>query len=336
MPEHTREQLEEMEWDDFDEDGDEERPEWMSKAENPTGGFSKLHVVDLNKIEDGDERKNHAIYGVPVGWEVDDAPAPELNARILEVRTAEDDGEEAFAKALDKYGFLDEDHFLWVSGLVEDAISESPEAMQALVNAQMASMKQTQQDALAGAQSGDIAPVEGITMDQYAQTQAKIAQGADLDKSIAELKIERPQWDRVCAEWEARMKRDTTGAIMTAYGQAFAGAGVGQFAGAGAEISKNLLDPQSQGVGGDEPIPFERWIEVSEAQSAASQQGVDASTVLKNYGMTPADWGTAAGWWGQQLAQNAMNADFMENYNKLSEQYREKFSAGSADADIEF
>ena len=40
------------------------------------------------------------------------------------------------------------------------------------------------------------------------------------------------KWDRVSNEWMARMSRDTSGVISSAYAAAFAGGASGQFAGA--------------------------------------------------------------------------------------------------------
>ncbi|MBX7152791.1 hypothetical protein K1X84_14265 [bacterium] len=87
-------------------------------------------------------------------------------------------------------------------------------------------------------------------------------------------------------------------------------------------------------VSGDDPIPFEKWIEITEAQNAASQQGIDAGTVLKQYGMTIGDWSNVSAWWSQKFNANAMS--MFEEYTRLSDKYREKFATGSTNADIAF
>lgn len=79
---------------------------------------------------------------------------------------------------------------------------------------------------------------------------------------------------------------------------------------------------------------MEKWIEITEAQSAASRQGLDAATVLASYGMTPADWGVGGGWWSQHFTANAMK--LMPEYNRLQEKYKEKFASGFNADDIEF
>ncbi|MBX7152792.1 hypothetical protein K1X84_14270 [bacterium] len=79
--------------------------------------------------------------------------------------------------------------------------------------------------------SGELSPVEGVSLEDWALANAKIINGTGVNEILKILKIEQPQWDRINAEWNARMARDTTFAIATVYGQAFANAGQGQFGG---------------------------------------------------------------------------------------------------------
>jgi len=64
-------------------------------------------------------------------------------------------------------------------------------------------------------------PVEGITLDQWAQANAKLASGGTTDEVIKGLSIDAPKWDRVNNEWLTRMSNDTSFTIATKYSAAF-------------------------------------------------------------------------------------------------------------------
>lgn len=164
---------------------------------------------------------------------------------------------------------------------------------------------------------GLLEPVEGITMDQWAQTNAKIFGGGDLNQLIAALGIDKPKWDRVSAEWNDRMSKDTTFTITTAYGNAFASAGQG----ATGAAAQNAV---AQGVGGDlseEPMSYEKYIEVMVAQQAADQQGRDVNEVFKDFGITVMDWSNIGMFWSKKWQQNA------ELYHELDTKYRAIYEA---------
>jgi hypothetical protein len=176
----------------------------------------------------------------------------------------------------------------------------------------------------AGAMSspgGGLEPVEGVSCEQWAHIQAGLLSGNDLDAMLASAGMDRPRWDRVSAEWMARMQSDTTMAITTVYGNAFAGAGQGAFGGHAAQAA-------AVGVGGDvgaEPLPFERWVEIMEAQNAASERGQDPNAVLTSFGLSVMDWSNAGMYWNKRMQQEATR--YYELYNQYSEMYRAKYSA---------
>lgn len=188
------------------------------------------------------------------------------------------------------------------------------------------------QDRIEGELKGELEPVEGVTMQNWAQAQASLAQGGTVDTILSTLGIDQPAWDRISEEWNARMSRDTTATIATVYGQAFSGGGT--FGASGDATASALLDASQTGVDGEEPFPFEKWIEVTEAQNAAAEQGKDPVAVLASFGLTPAEWGVGGCWWGQKFSSEAIAR--MAEYNELSEKYRAKYAAGDADADVEF
>lgn len=184
----------------------------------------------------------------------------------------------------------------------------------------MGQMQQRAQGELAG----ELAPFEGVSLQAWAGVQAKVASGQDPNALIGALGIDRATWDRVSAEWMARMSRDTTATVATAYGNAFTQAAQGQFGGAAADPSKP-------------PITLEQWIEIQEAQGAAARDGRDANAVLAQYGMNALAWSNAGAWWAQHFSQNAMknNGELHRRYTELQAMYQAKFAQPSAD-DVQF
>lgn len=167
---------------------------------------------------------------------------------------------------------------------------------------------------------GGLDPVEGVTMEQWAHVQAALAGGGDIDLLIAGAGMDRPKWDRVSAVWMQRMTTDTSGAIATAYGNAFAGASQGQYGAQAAHAA-------AVGVGGDlggEPIPFERFVEIQEAMGVWTSQGHDANAVLAHFGMSALDWSNAGMFWSKRIQQEAMK--YHELYTRFSDFYRAKYS----------
>lgn len=155
---------------------------------------------------------------------------------------------------------------------------------------------------------GLLEPVEGITLEQWAQANAKIAGGSDKNQLIAGLGIDVPKWDRVNAEWLDRMSKDTTFTIATAYGNAFT---------SGSQMG-------THSVGGDlgpEPVSYEKYIEIMVAQDAAGRQGKDPVEALKQFGLTVLDWSNIGMYWSKKWQQNA------EHYHALDTQYRPIYEA---------
>jgi hypothetical protein len=246
------------------------------------------------------------------------------------------------AGLFDKYRIRNVQHWYQVTATFE-RWSESPacrakfptpgDLMQAQMNStQRISMELLNIGNQQGALAADLEPVEGISLAQWAKAQAQIANGGNYEEIIASNKVDRATWDRVSAEWNARMSRDTSATIAMEYGKAFQNSGVGQFAGAAAA---SYTAGQTEA---DAPIPFERYVEIECAQSAASKQGKDAAALLKSFGLSPMDWGAVGGWWSMYIGQNAMrnNGELHTRYTQLQAKFDAKYATASADDDISF
>jgi len=167
---------------------------------------------------------------------------------------------------------------------------------------------------------GGLDPVEGVTLEQWANVQAAVAGGSDLDQLIARVGVDRPRWDRVSAVWMQRLSTDTSGVVATAYGNAFAGASQGQFGAQAAQAA-------AVGIGGDlgpEPIPFERYVEIEQAMGAYASRGYDANAVLAHFGLSVLDWSNAGMYWSKRMQQEATR--YYELYMHYSDLYRTKYA----------
>ena len=252
-----------------------------------------------------------------------DAEAAEFRARIEAIEAVRAEGDDDDVAAVYRsWGFLDEAHYEWIRERLIPGYAQRG-AMQQTLDHQRAALKEQVQGRAAG-MSAELAPVHGVSMEDWAGGNARLAQGGDLAQVLAVLGVDEPTWQAVSAEWNRRMSADATATIATVYGQAFMGAGVGRFAAAGQQAASSLLDSGASDVAGGEPIPFARWIEITEAQSAGVARGEDAADILAGFGMTPAEWGVVGGWWSQRFAAEAMTR--LEEYNQLSARYREQYS----------
>lgn len=209
--------------------------------------------------------------------------------------------------------------------------------MQMQMNVYTQQMMGQMQARAQGELAGELAPVEGVSLQDWARAQAAVASGQDVNAIIASLGIDHAKWDRVSAEWMARMSRDTTATIATEYGKAFSTAGQGQFAGAAAQGVAGMSN-----VGATDnqkpPITLEQWVEITEAMGAAANQGRDPNAVLAQYGMNALAWSNVGAWWSTHFAQNAMKngGELHRRYSELSDHYRAKFAGPSADGDLSF
>jgi hypothetical protein len=304
----------------------------MPPVQLDSAGFPTQRDVSSANLVDPDATAHGAALDRTNTDEADGPSAPGWSfgdwdnfwMRVHAIEAAGNDSDEALHKALRKHGLRDKSHFDEVRDQFQERFGDDPAFAQAALDARTRSTKMQMNARMQGELKGELAPVEGISLEQWAWVMAKIASGGNPAALLEIAKLDDATWQRVSAEWNARMSRDTTATIATAYGQAFVATGPGPFGEAGKQTAAAMLDPNKKGVDGGPPIPMESWIEITEAQNAASQRGEDAAAVLASYGMTPADWGVVGGWWGQHFNANAMK--LIGEYNRLSEHYKRKFS----------
>ena len=165
-------------------------------------------------------------------------------------------------------------------------------------------------------------PFEGVSLEQWAAANAKLASGGKNEDVIKELGVDMPKWDRVNNEWLTRMKNDTTFVISTKYAAAFNTTATGNL-GSGSAISADSF-------------PFEKYVECMVAQDILGKQGRDAQDVLKDFGLTVADYSNIASYWSGKMMSDYTVA---MKFSQLDAEYRKKYSemtGGNAHSDLEF
>ncbi|MEZ4247721.1 MAG: hypothetical protein R3B99_05725 [Polyangiales bacterium] len=246
------------------------------------------------------------------------------------------------------FGYRDAGHFYKVRATVMkhfadyhgpnlgDCVFQSQRVMSASMKAgqmmHQANMQQSMQ-----ADPALVAPVEGVTMEQYAQIQARAASLSQdqFAALLAEQGMDMAKWHRVSNEWNTRMQNDTTHTLVTIYGQAFQSAGQGQFGAASAAHAATGYDGTA--AGGPEPIPFEKCCEIQGAMSAWSKTGQDVNAMLaKTFNMNAQDFSAAHSWWLSQLTADLAR---FPRYNELCEHYEKQYmgaAPAAPDSDLSF
>jgi hypothetical protein len=164
-------------------------------------------------------------------------------------------------------------------------------------------------------------PVEGITVELWAKAQAKMASGGTLEDAYTICGVDAAKWDRVSAEWLARMSNDTEFKIMPIYSAAFTTGSTGNF-GAGTETNEST-------------ISFEKFVEAMAAQDVLGKQGRDAQSVLADFGMTVTDYSNVSSYWFPKFHTDP---ELAVKFATLQEEYTKKYEsmAGDSHGDLEF
>lgn len=240
----------------------------------------------------------------------------------------------AAEQKLKAFGYQSVGHFFYVrttivkyfatptGPMLNDAVFQSQDYMNAHMRV-MARQRDEEQAATIAANPELLAPVEGVTLDIYANLCARMAQGMqqpELLQALAQHGLDMGAWERANATWTDRMSKDTTGTIGTAYSKAFMTSGQGQFAGAASAAAQTGWNGSA--AAGEAPISFEKNAEIAGAMAAWSKQGKDVNALLHSqFGMTAMDLSTTSTWWMTQMMADLSQFD---RYNKLVAEYEAK------------
>lgn len=172
-----------------------------------------------------------------------------------------------------------------------------------------------------------LAPVHGITLEDYSAACAKIGSGLSETDIAKALGVELPVWEEANLLWPERMKQDATYHIVTLFGQYF---------GAADQHPKlGNLKPElsAEGSGNIEKIKADKdfYQELEVARQVAYDYGHDgAQWIADQYGISIGDFQIAAAKWSEQIHQD-IQTDY-EGYNQTQAGYREKYEQQFADA----
>ncbi len=253
---------------------------------------------------------------------------------VFEYERLQGEGMEPQA-ALQKLGFSDRDHYDLVSAYIsgkwsvltkdedgDDVVQVRDEFTNAAMKARMGQM-QGMQAAAAAADPNLLAPVNGVSIEQWAGAAAAMSRMPPdatpqmVAELLAKFKLDRATYDAAQAGWMEKMQGDTTGAIATKYGAAF--------------TATTGLD---QGAGGGEPCTFEQWVEVMAAQSAWAEAGLDVGATLKQ--TFNIDVPTYSGWSAYWSPKMATDIAMATRYSELEAKFRAKYAVAGADDDLSF
>lgn len=247
---------------------------------------------------------------------------------VEEIESFLEEGDEAALKAV---GLENSDHAKYVLVKTNKCIQAGCDSMKSLFNETVAQLSQQMNENIENAtQSGLLDPIKGVSLEDWAAANVKISQGTPLEQVLSILGVEKPVWDEVSAAWLARMSQDTTFAISTVYSNAFVNPNIGKFAQAPASVATANGDVDK--VKND----FELYIKIMCHQTAASVQGIDTQSVLKQYGLSIGDWGVINSYWGPKMTTDYELAIKM---GSLMEKYNNEFAQDApvkAGDDIEF
>lgn len=208
-----------------------------------------------------------------------------------------------------------------------DLDTEAPRAMQfcrELMEKMTLGLQSSEEIAASG--SGLLDPVHGITLEDWAATNAKLASGAELDALLEVLGVEQPQWDEASTVWTARMSADTSFSIVTIYGNAFTNSNIGKYA--HADVAMAVVPDSPAKAAAKDSLPL--YAEIFCAQSTAYEFGIDGSQFVKDtWGLTLGDWGEIAAHWSTQMRDDVAR---MREFSALLDEYNQKYKQQFAEA----
>jgi len=249
--------------------------------------------------------------------------------------------DESRAEIMQRYGIRDRSHWQDVKNAMYHTLMARfgtiEDVMQREMNWRSGQMQRHMQQQTANmAAGGGFEPVEGVTLAAWAAINASIIGGSNADDLLKGAGIDQARWQRVSAEWNARMSRDTTFAIATAYGNAFQAASQGQYGTYAREA--NAARAQNREMTMNPPISYEQYYEIMYEQSYAAKQGRDPVAALKQYGMSIVDWTDLGSYFGYLFARTGVqyHAHYEEIHKRVEAQMQAKYPGVQADVDISF
>ncbi len=185
-----------------------------------------------------------------------------------------------------------------------------------------------------------LAPVHGVTLQDYAAMGNKLAAGISIEKLLAALGIEKPVWDEAATIWGQRLQEDPTYTVPNLFARYMTESDTHPKLGTITAAPKT-----AEGIANAERLMNDErfYIEIFAARTAAYDHGYDGTQwMLENYGVDMTDMQKAIVKWGEERNKD-LNNPHHEKMDKYMVAMEEKYAAeftqaqggGIAD-DIEF
>lgn len=249
--------------------------------------------------------------------------------------------DESRAEIMQKYGIRDRSHWQTVKDSVYSALVQKHGSGNVVSQREMNWRSGQMQNMIQGNQaaaraSGEMNPVEGITLEAWAAINAAIVGGAATEGLLKGAGIDKARWDRASAEWNARMARDTTFAITTVYGNAFQAASKGKYGDLAREA--NAARAANRELSMPPPMSHEQYWEIMYEQSYATKQGKNPVDALKSCGLTIVDWTDLSTYMGYHFERTSQLKwkEYEEIHKRVEAKFAAKYPGVKADVDISF
>lgn len=319
---------------------------FLSAFKNVLASGSRPEPKDPHPGQRVAERDDEPVSGSPQGLDLAGFDLEDEDAFFHAIFELETDGamggtDAGRAQVTRTYGIRDHAHWLEVKQNVYTALIHKhgswQEVAQREANWRMGQQQnQIQAEVAQAAASGELDPVDGVSLEAWAAFNAALIQGGHQDDLLKGVGMSPARWERVSAEWTARMSRDATFAIATVYGNAFQNASNGKWSAYAKEAIAARAENRDLNLA--PPVTQEAFYTIMFAQAYAVKKGQTAVDALKAMGLTIIDWtdlGTYMGYWIHRHA-----ASFSEEEHTIHEKVRAKFEAENpglrADLDIAF
>ena len=249
--------------------------------------------------------------------------------------------DESRAEISARFGIRDHSHWLTVKescySMLARKYGSYEEVSQQEINWRSGQMQQHMMGAQAQmAAKGGFEPVEGVTLEAWAAINASIIGGANWEDLLKGAAIDKARWDRVSAEWNARMARDTTFAITTVYGNAFQAASKGKYGDYAREA--NAARVANRELAMPLPMTLEQYWEILYEQDYGSKQGRDPVETLKSCNLTIVDWTDLSSFMGYYMNRTVVRdwKQFEPMHERVKAKMAAKYPGVKCDVDISF
>lgn len=305
---------------------------------------------------------SHEVQGLPAAPRDSEVPAAQVaSSAAPDLAGFDPDDEDAFfdavvhmeseglgggtdesrALVMARFGIASRSHWQEVKPAVYEALVDKHGSFEAVMQREMnfrqgRELARMQTATAARVASGDFEPVEGISLEQWAAMNAAIAQGAHPEDLLKGSAIDPARWDRVKAEWEGRMARDTTFAITSAYGVAFQNASTGKYASEAKEA--NVARSENRDLACAIPMSLEAYWRILHEQSYGSKLGKDPAQVLRDQGLSVVDWCDLSSVMGYHIQRTwaANHTEYQAVMASVEAEFKARYPDTAHDLDIQF